>query len=511
MDAVDQTMELILLPTILFHYDRISILGVGVTEAGLASKDTQVMKDLYDLLHLFALLIQEGKWKTSDADQKICIIDMDNIPNNGDLIRKFMEDLADVSSDSTMKDFLNTRVAFLNTMVDRITSQRPGSNGMVPRCEPIPAKTLVLLDPQNDLPSGTAEIPFSKQPGVVVRTTPEQLDTDINLKLRVANGTHTAIAHTLALLRQNQTDVLAPGASPPTSELFMKYLDALVEDQIIVATRRTSVIMEEEAVAVWQDWRNRLVHPHFGLSSFFITQNGPAKGGIRWGPTVVDLLTMNGHDEASTTAITSDAGPATKKSKTKVNTTVSLAFAYAALLRWLTPLPGQATILKSREEDGVFTGWLDGFSSDEVAKVNEIDLPTTVEYADGLRHNQEQGWYEFKCSLTVVGDVDCDGEIPLTTVLRGCIGQQPQACVKAVRGYMLAPQGGNLASVASSPELGTLIDAVAVLFSRMVAGDSLLTILEELDTKGFACMSSSILDGLPSPAEKSYATGKDAT
>lgn len=35
---------------------------------------------------------------------------------------------------------------------------------------------------------------------------------------------------------------------------------------------------------------NRLVHAHFGLSAFFITQNGAAKGGIRIAPTIADLV-----------------------------------------------------------------------------------------------------------------------------------------------------------------------------------------------------------------------------
>jgi hypothetical protein len=45
-----------------------------------------------------------------------------------------------------------------------------------------------------------------------------------------------------------------------------------------------------EAAAVYADWRKRLMHPHFWLSSFFSHQNGPAKGRIRSGPTAQDLI-----------------------------------------------------------------------------------------------------------------------------------------------------------------------------------------------------------------------------
>ena len=37
-------------------------------------------------------------------------------------------------------------------MVDRITSERKGSNGLVPRAEPTPLKALVIEDLDQDLP-----------------------------------------------------------------------------------------------------------------------------------------------------------------------------------------------------------------------------------------------------------------------------------------------------------------------------------------------------------------------
>jgi hypothetical protein len=436
------------------------------------------MKDLYGLLKLMMSLIEDGKW--DQTPRKICVIDMDNVPNNGDLIAKYMVEIATASSDDggdddtvKMKKFLTTRVVFLNTMVDRITSQRPGSDGLVPRCEPTPAKALVILDPQEDLPKSDS---FSNQPGVVIRSTQEQLSIDINLKLRVANGTHTAIAHTLALLRHNQTDILAPNDATPSSILFMKYLDALVSDQIIPAACK--ITTKHEAVAVWKDWRQRLIHPHFGLSSFFITQNGPAKGGIRFGPTVVDLLSNADGDNSQMT-------------------TVSLVFAYASLLRWLTPIPCETSY--SSTSDNVFVGWLDGFSAEDIVKARSLDTENAVVYADGLRHNHEQGWYEFKCSLCVPSDDgQVDSTIPLTRLLKSCIGQQPDGCINAVKAYMMASQGGDLSSVRSAHGLQALINAVAVIYSRMVSGDSLLTILEELDKKSFSTPSSDISDGLSS-------------
>jgi mannitol-1-phosphate/altronate dehydrogenase len=433
-------------------------LGVGVTEAGLSSKDTQVMKDLFELLTLLQQLNQPTLGK-------LCIVNTDNVPNNATLIQSYMMEIARQNATTTtriMETYLSTKVAFLDSMVDRITSQREGSNGLVPRCEPIPAKALVLLDPNQDLPPG-----IDKQPGVVVRTTRAQLETDLALKLRIANGTHTAIAHALALLQCFQTDVLSNN-NPSSGLLFMRYLDSLVQHQIIpsaLASPSISALEEKDVNAVWQDWRQRLLHPWFGLSTFFITQNGTAKGGIRWGPTLTDLMAA------------------------QVPITAAMALAYAILLRWLTPLPQSNTKLGSDHQDDIYRGWLDGFhphvvvqsiqqrsnnsknkNKEEKEKLKDMEL---VEYADGLHYCVQEGWYQYKCPLTVeIGDNGTTISFP--SMLERCIDQKPNKCVVAVRAYLSASTGGNLdaITVASQPEYEHLVHAIASFYSRMVVTTS---------------------------------------
>jgi hypothetical protein len=282
----------------------------------------------------------------NNADKnKMCVINTDNVPNNGSIIRKHMLTLAAEQQDSdktndtsrsklSMQHFFHERVAFLNTMVDGITSQRSKEDAMIPRAEPIPAKALVVLDPDGDLPlwftsmASTARSSSSDDEknkcggGLVIRSTAAQLENDVALKLRIANGTHTSIAHVMALLKVTMTDALSSSrslssspyatksstAAIPTSPLLMEYLDSLARDQILVAAtaaacvaRSTTttagddindmvLVAQEEAMAVWDDWRRRLTHSHFGLSTFFITQNGPGKVGIRLTPTIVDLI-----------------------------------------------------------------------------------------------------------------------------------------------------------------------------------------------------------------------------
>jgi len=301
------------------------------------------------------------------------------------------------------------------------------------------------LDPNGDLPQAFCIL---KEHGVVVRTTAEQLQADIALKLRIANGTHTAISHLMALLKLTMTDSLS--ASDDTAKLLMLSLDSLFEKQIWAAGTPGGLPPQSpEAKAVYDDWRQRLTHPHFGLSTFFITQNGAAKGGIRLGPTVLDLVHL------------------------KQPISVAMAFAFAALLRWLTPKEAGGA------KDGKYKGWLQGMAGRK-RKLSD----STAEYADGLSYNLEHGWYEFRCACQVsVGD---NAPKPLSEWLAE-FGepQQPSAYHDAIRAYLLASDGGNLGAIAQKPELETLVQAVTTLYARMVAGDDMLTLLKEMkDCKG---------------------------
>jgi hypothetical protein len=453
-----------------------SILGVGVTEAGLESADTKAMHDLFHLLKRFHVLIEDGKWQP--PKRKIAVVCTDNIPSNGDRISLFMNEIYAQRSHSNedvqdkyeqkMGLFLRNSCIFLNTMVDRITSQRKGSHGIVPRCEPLPKKALVVLDADSDLPPTLKD-----QPGVLIRRSREQMDTDVALKLRIANGTHTAIAHALALQNHLQTTVLStkkPGL------LFIDYLESLVCQQIIPATISSSLATKEEAQGVWEDWKRRLMHPHFGLSTLFITQDGAAEGGIRLGPTVVDLLSAKHEDSCPPWDIS-----------------VSMAFAYAALLRWLTPL------IITPCSDGL-KGWFQPHNAEEEAfKAN--DTTDATEYADGLCYSAENGWYDYKCSLRVIGKNGMESS--LAALLFECRGRQPLGCVSAVRTYLLAKKGGNLTEVASNPKIESLVHAIATLYSQMLAGDDLEDILEKLSGIGFASSCDVLSDGINSISQSS--------
>lgn len=266
-----------------------NVIGVGVTEAGLV----QGSKAMLDLTEVLFECYKMGLKSNTNPNGRICVLNTDNVPQNGSTIQYFVMDAATSTciGDEGFLQFLREKVVFHNTMVDRITSQREGSSGMVPLCEPVPAKALVVEDLNGDLPLALLDEMIQSGFGVVVRKDAGRLDSDIALKLRVANGTHTAVAHVMALCSLLLTDILSNDNPDTEGALLMKYLDALFDGQILVAGKLR--FEGGNTQAVYDDWRKRLRHPSFGLSSFFITQNGAAKGGIRIAPTVRDLL-MNG-------------------------------------------------------------------------------------------------------------------------------------------------------------------------------------------------------------------------
>jgi len=101
----------------------------------------------------------------------------------------------------------------------------------------------------------------------------------------------------MALSAQPNTETLS--ATP----YFLKYLDSLFETQILPAAISDG-ISQKETVDTWQDWRKRVQHPYFGLSTFFITQNVAAKSGIRLGPSVKALIgSAVGSDKVSFNSI----------------------------------------------------------------------------------------------------------------------------------------------------------------------------------------------------------------
>ena len=168
-------------------------------------------------------------------------------------------------------------------------------------------------------------------------------------------------------------------------------------------------------------------------------------------------------------------------------------FILACILRFLTPIDA-----KSSTNDGIYRGWLDG-SLRQNSQQSELlppfkkqkvindgnDNQTTVTYADGLRYNLDEGWYEFRCSCCVAESSDESTIKPLPDVLGSFeSAQQPSAYEGVIRSYLMKNDGGDLSDIANNQQMkerfGMLVKSISTLYSRMVAGDRMMDILKEM-------------------------------
>jgi mannitol-1-phosphate/altronate dehydrogenase len=329
--------------------------GIGITEGGFRADN-----ELFDLLAEFLEAACEA------GHTAISIIDTDNVPQNGralyDLVSKAFK-----KQQREMPEPVAQRCAWHNTMVDRITSHRSG-DALVPRCEPQPAKALVIEDLKGVLPTSLALVP-----GVLIRPKAGQIEKDHALKLRVANGTHTAAAHLLALSGQSSTTALA------LQPCYMEFLSALYERDIAPGCVADLELSRAEVDAVWQDWSHRLQHSSFGLSTLFITQNAYTKLGLRL------MSSVNA-------ALTSRRLPSE-----------FMTLAVAALLRFITPAQQANSAEIVADSSAVLIGNMENdyskrYSIDVSGNVRAGWVSKPVEYTAGLTADFGNGVYDFKNS-----------------------------------------------------------------------------------------------------------------
>eukprot|EP00928_Gymnodinium_smaydae_P038724 TRINITY_DN26643_c0_g4_i1.p1 TRINITY_DN26643_c0_g4~~TRINITY_DN26643_c0_g4_i1.p1 ORF type:complete len:937 (+),score=189.83 TRINITY_DN26643_c0_g4_i1:92-2902(+) len=389
--------------------------GLGLTEAGIVHNGQSII-DLAEFLH--------SCFTSGQHTGKISVINTDNMPFNGDAVGKHVRSCdftQNVSKSEAFLGWLQEHVCFHNSMVDRITSHRKGDTD-VPRAEPLPAKSLVLEDLDGILPQQVGSVP-----GVVVRSKKKELELDIALKLRIANGLHTAMVYAMSLGRIYQTDgcIGHPDILP--------YLEQLFEDDIVHSCAELSM-PRLKATPVMSEWMARLQHPHFGLSCFFVCQNAVQKLGIRLLPSVRATLL---------------AGEAPSP---------FMAFAFAVALRFLTPVGTQARI---GEQPPVFVGRLDD-------AVNGDDADDW-DYVPGLKVRPEDGTYEFK---------DGDGIVPLILRPLGTASGCSLAAALSLAGEVLARLDGF--DPRSVPEHKAFAGEVGRLLHRMLSGEKAMQVLASL-------------------------------
>ena len=168
----------------------LDLILIGVTEAGIAKGELAM--DVLDET-LFQFFSHNG------SDATICVINTDNLRNNGDVVRNIiLKEYPRRSDDYT--DWLETQVSFLNEMGDRLVpqvyaipdeiknaakAQIQQIDELITYAEQMPATSFILEDLEDRL-----RIPFAELSdyGVVVKQ--ESIDAFHDWKLLLVNSVH---------------------------------------------------------------------------------------------------------------------------------------------------------------------------------------------------------------------------------------------------------------------------------------------------------------------------------
>ena len=180
---------------------------------------------------------------------------------------------------------------------------------------------------------------------------------------------------------------------------------------------------------------------------------------------------------------------------------MSTIFSLAAILRFITP----SHLSSLQPKDSKYVGWLDSskFCADLTSNTTTLDYETSITYADGLRYHLEEGWYEFKCDCMVQMDTNSE-PLLLPKMLRyfaEYTNQEPCGFEDIIRAYLTSETGGNMKDLYENPSTSArfenVVKAVAHVYARMVSGDKVLDILNEMEA-GFGIYKT---NGLNTPCE----------
>ena len=225
---------------------------IGVTEAGIAQGELAM--DVLDET-LYRYFSHHG------ADATLCVINTDNLRNNGDVIRDILCNEYPRRSDA-YADWLKTNVGFLNEMGDRLVPQvyavpeeiqaearaRIGiPDELITYAEKMPAKPLIIEDKGSAAGRARLQVPFSalKDFGVIV--TQESIEPHHDWKLLLVNSVHVpGITHKgmLSGIEYVNEAAVHPTFAPHLERLMAGYAE-IVEADIPIAGQSAGAYTRE--------------------------------------------------------------------------------------------------------------------------------------------------------------------------------------------------------------------------------------------------------------------------
>ena len=215
----------------------LDLLLIGVTEAGIA-KGELAMDVLEETLYRY--FCHHG------ADATLCVINTDNLRNNGDIIRDILCHEYPRRSDDYAA-WLETNVGFLNEMGDRLVpqvyavpdeikeaarAQIEGQDALITYAEAMPATSLILEDLEDML-----RVPFSELQDRGVIVSQESIEPYHDWKLLLVNSVHVpGITHkgVLSGIEYVNEAAVHPTFAPHLERLMDGYAE-IVEADIPIA------------------------------------------------------------------------------------------------------------------------------------------------------------------------------------------------------------------------------------------------------------------------------------
>ena len=225
----------------------LDLLLIGVTEAGIAKGELAM--DVLDET-LYRYFCHHG------ANATLCVINTDNLRNNGDVIRDILCNEYPKRSDDYAA-WLETNVGFLNEMGDRLVpqvyavpdeiqeaarAQIEGQDELITYAEAPPATPLILEDLENML-----RVPFAELQDYGVIVSQESIEPYHDWKLLLVNSVHVpGITHkgTLSGIEYVNEAATHPKFAPHLERLMDGYAEIVEADIPIVGKSARAYSLE---------------------------------------------------------------------------------------------------------------------------------------------------------------------------------------------------------------------------------------------------------------------------
>lgn len=211
----------------------LDLILIGVTEAGIAKGELAM--DVLDET-LYRYFCHHG------VDATLCVINTDNLRNNGDILRDILQNEYPKRSDDYTA-WLEINVGFLNEMGDRLVpqvyavpdeiqaaarAQIEGQDELITYAEQSPATPLILEDLENRL-----RVPFGELDDYGVIVSRESIEPYHDWKLLLVNSVHVpGITHkgTLSGIEYVNEAALHPTFAPHLERLMDGYAEIVEAD-----------------------------------------------------------------------------------------------------------------------------------------------------------------------------------------------------------------------------------------------------------------------------------------